>query len=63
MTTDPQLITALTELARATQRLADLHETLWLAMKPSARAKLLGVSRNTERNRRKAAEIQRALNS
>ena len=50
---------ALREQARAINRLADLHDRLWLSLKPSQRAEILGVSRNTELNRRKKAELLR----
>ena len=56
-----QLAQAVNELAKAINRFADLHDNLWMAMKPSARAKILGVSPRTEYARRKDAEVQRAL--
>lgn len=54
-----EIASALREQARAINRLADLHDRLWLSLRPAQRAAILGVSRNTELNRRKKAELIR----
>lgn len=61
MSEPTDIVAAVRELAGATRQLAEQHERLWMALPPRTRAQLLGISTRAERNRRKKAEIARAL--
>jgi hypothetical protein len=56
-----ELAAATREQARQAKRLADLHDTLWLALPPRTRAKLLGISTSAERARRAKLEAELLL--